>query len=394
MATATAKKEKATKPAATKPVEAKAESLGVPAVNPKVIANRGELLAAVEFCASAAKSRVKPILAAIVIDVGKSQISLRSTDLQNWLSANAGQVQVERQGSTAIAAATLLNVLRKMPDETVTLDCDGTRLRLSGDHSQFDLYTQNASELTPAPRPTDEVKFDIDFTQLSAALSRVLVAVAKEHATYAFCGILFSAKGGRLAVVATDGRRLFSDWLAASKGEASSIVPAEAIRRLLSLEGEITVSLAPGHASFAGPSQSICTTLIEGTFPPYDDITPKESDSRFIVKRSELASALDQADTMTSEETKGLRMAYSAKKVVISSRTPGVGEGTINVGGETKGPAIEIGVNGQFLSDAIVGLGETVSIEMTQPNRPMLVRGESGGDSENFRAVIMPVNLQ
>jgi DNA polymerase-3 subunit beta len=200
--------------------------------------------------------------------------------------------------------------------------------------------------------------------------------------------------------VSTDSRRL-----ALAKGNlqpgdkldkegARSLVPAKAMGLLEKLlndpEEVVGFQTRENQITFQAGGATLISNLVEGTFPPYEDVIPKDPDKKMTAPTGDFLSAIRRASVLTTEESKGVRMSFSKKGVVLSSRSPESGEATINFPCKFEGAEVDVGFNPNFLVEALrVVSTEDVSMEMTSPNRPCLLRG--GND---FLYVIMPVNLQ
>ena len=179
----------------------------------------------------------------------------------------------------------------------------------------------------------------------------------------------------------------------------SAVVPIKAINlieRLLT-DPEQTVSLqfkenklfVQISSETGGVTATMSTSLVEGTFPPYNDVIPKDSDKKVTLNRDRFFSAVRRAALLTNEESKGVRLAFAAGTLSISSRAPEMGEAKIDLPVEYGGEAIEIGFNPTYLLDALkVADQETVTFEMKTPNKPGLLKSGPG-----FLYVVMPVNL-
>jgi DNA polymerase-3 subunit beta len=137
-------------------------------------------------------------------------------------------------------------------------------------------------------------------------------------------------------------------------------------------------------------SATLTSNLVEGQFPPYEDVIPKDTDKAMSAATADFLSAIRRAALLTTEESKGVRMAFSKKGLVLTSRSPESGEATVNFPAKYEGSDVEIGFNPQFLTDALrVVDNDEITLELTAPNRPGLLKGGS-----DFLYVIMPVNLQ
>jgi DNA polymerase-3 subunit beta len=181
------------------------------------------------------------------------------------------------------------------------------------------------------------------------------------------------------------------------------IIPTKALGLLLKLmdepEAQVQIAITDNQILFCigaeegGAKAVLASNLVEGTFPPYEEVIPKDQDKKVVFDRDVLSSAVRRAALLTNEESRGVRMKFTGgdKQVVVSSRAPEKGEATIDVPlSSYEGTDIEIGFNPNFISDALkVIVDPQVILELKAPNKPGLVR--SGTD---FMYVVMPVNLQ
>ncbi len=238
-------------------------------------------------------------------------------------------------------------------------------------------------------------------------MARTLFATARENSRYAINGVLLKRDGKRLEMVATDGRRLAlarANLTGPDKDARpiSCIVPTKALGMLQKLIKEheepvqIAITDSQVHFSFgtaASPGRAmLASSLVEGTFPPYEDVIPRDQDKKVTFDKDLLSSAVRRAALLTNEESRGVRMAFDGKKksVDLSSRAPEMGEAQVKVDVSSyEGEAIEIGFNPQFITDALKVIDQPeVILELKAPNKPGLIK--SGND---FMYVVMPVNL-
>jgi DNA polymerase III subunit beta len=201
--------------------------------------------------------------------------------------------------------------------------------------------------------------------------------------------------------VATDGRRLSQARgdLSSSKSEkdkegAKAIVPAKALNLIDKLiddpEEAVAFQVKENQILVHTSSATLTSSLVEGQFPPYEDVIPKDTDKKMAASTADFLSAIKRGSLLTTEESKGVRLAFSKKGLVLTSRSPEAGEAEIKFPCKYEGSDVEIGFNPQFLIEALrVVDTDEISLEMTAPNRPGLLKGGT-----NFLYVIMPVNLQ
>ena len=296
-------------------------------------------------------------------------------------------------------------------DPTLTLDSDGEMTSIRGADAHFKVYGYppgDFPEIPDFPEDSGDDSFAIDASTLSTLISRTTFSTARENSRYAINGVLMRREGKKIEMVATDGRRLALAKASANEftgdGPSTCIVPTKALtmaNKLLSGCDQVRVAVTDNQIIFkfddsdvAGAGGTVlASNLVDGTFPPYQDVIPKDQDKRATFAVESLGSAVRRAALLTNEESRGVRMAFGkeSQALKISSRAPEMGEAEINV--EMKsfdGDDIEIGFNPAFITDALKVLpGEEVMIEMKAPNKPGMIK--SGND---FVYVVMPVNLQ
>ena len=371
----------------------------------KVICDRAALVDAVNLVGSVVVSRSpQPVLQCIKLTATDGQLTLAATDLEVGLRLNVDQVDVQKPGEALIPADKLVQIVRASQDPTLTLDTKEHTLHIRGKGSHFTVFGFDPKE-APAVRDFTDAKVDseIDAGLLRTLIARTLFAAAAEHSRYAINGVLFERDGKKLRLVATDGRRLAvargEARPTAKDGKATCIVPTKALNLLGKLivdpEASVKMAIEENQAVFSigegNDAAVLSTNLVEGAFPPFEDVIPKDQDKKVTFDASELASAIRQAALLTNEESKGVRMSFKDKMLTLTSRAPEMGEAEIHMDlDKYDGDPLEIGFNPGFITDALkVVDGSEVIVELKAPNKPGVIR--TGND---FTYVLMPVNLQ
>ena len=182
----------------------------------------------------------------------------------------------------------------------------------------------------------------------------------------------------------------------------SCIVPSKALKLAVKLidDPEMSVRMAIednqvlfafGSSDEPGLTAVLSSNLVEGAFPPFEDVVPKEHDKKVSFEASTLGSAVRQAALLTNEESKGVRMSFVQDKLTLTSRAPEMGEATVEVKlDDYQGDPMEIGFNPGFIIEALNVIdGGPITLELKEANKPGVIR--TGND---FTYVLMPVNLQ
>ncbi|MCE7973289.1 MAG: DNA polymerase III subunit beta [Leptolyngbya sp. PLA1] len=390
----------------------------------KVIVDRGALLDGINLVSGAVASRTpKPQLTCVKITAtkqgGAGELTLAATDAEVALKLSLSKVDVQTPGEVLIPADKLRQIVSAEENEpTLTLESEGEAVHIRGVDAHFKVFGYPATDFPPIPDFASAVsgsgssKAKAVMTHpagsLSELVSRTLFATARENSRYAINGVLIKRDGKRLEFVATDGRRLALARanLAAAEKDAkavSCIVPSKALVMLQKLiqehEENVQIAITDNQILFsfgtpASPGRAVLVSnLVEGAFPPYEDVIPRDNDKKVTFDRDVVTSAVRRAALLTNEESRGVRMAFKgkARSLELSSRAPEMGEANVKVDlAGYDGEDLEIGFNPTFLVEALKVLTEPqVILELKATNKPGLIK--SGND---FLYVVMPVNLQ
>ncbi|MBL0922353.1 MAG: DNA polymerase III subunit beta [Phycisphaerales bacterium] len=379
----------------------------------KVVCDRPALLEAVNLVSGAVAARSpKPHLTCVRLTAtkegGVGTLTLAATDAEVSLRLATTQVDVQKPGEALIPADKLRQIVQAEDDSTLTLESDGDVVNIRGGDARFKVFGFPASEHPAIPDfPAKGAKgvFALTTGELNGLVGRTIFAAARETSRYAINGVLLKRDGKKLEMVATDGRRLAiarATLTGAASGEqATCIVPTKALNLVMKLMGSsdqpVRVAVTDSQIVFGFGDEgdarraTLASNLVEGVFPPYEDVVPKEQDKKAAFDRDMLMSGVRRAALLTNEESRGVRLELNKERLRLTSRAPEMGESEIDVPVSTfDGEAIEIGFNPAFLTDALKVMQESqVVMELKAPNKPGLIR--SGND---FLYVVMPVNLQ
>lgn len=390
----------------------------------KVICDRGALLDAINLVSGAVAGRTPRLqLTCVKITAtkaaGAGEVTLSATDGEIALKLTMSQVDVQEPGEALIPADRLRAIVQAEEGEpTLTLATDGEAIAIRGADAFFKVLGYPATDFPAIPdfaavvSGADGVRAHAVITHPAGSLAdlvaRTSFATARETTRYAINGVLLKRDGKRLEMVATDGRRLALARanLTQSDKDAkaiSCIIPSKALAMLQKLIKEhdepVQIAITDNQVLFAfgtaaSPGRAtLVSNLVEGAFPPYEDVIPRDQDKRITFDRDLMSSAVRRAALLTNEESRGVRLSFEpkGKRVELSSRAPEMGEAQVRVDLSTyEGDAIEIGFNPQFITDALKVISDPeVIMELKAPNKPGLIK--SGTD---FVYVVMPVNLQ
>jgi DNA polymerase-3 subunit beta len=401
----------------------------------KVICDRGALLDAVNHVASVVPQRTPtPALSCVKLVARKvgsaGELTLSGTDAETSLHLTMTAVDVQKPGEVAVPADKLRAIVSAEDGEpTLTLETEGDQCHIRGTNAHFRVFAYPAKDFPAMPdfaaaaAGTGPDPAKAVFTQGAGALmdlvSRTVFATARETSRYAINGVLMKREGRKLEMVATDGRRLAVSRAqltgTSAKGDAvTCIIPTKALNIFAKLardpDENVRIAVSDSRVFFAfelgapgkdgeksdkapAPRAVLSSVLVEGSFPPYEDVIPKDQDKKVTAGRDDLSSAVRKASVLTNEESRGVRLSFTAKdkRLKLSSRAPEMGESEISIGlSKFEGDDIEISFNPTFITDVLKVIPEQdVIVELKAPNRPGLIRLANN----EFVYVVMPVNL-
>lgn len=381
----------------------------------KVLCDRGAMLDAINLVSGVVASRTpRPQLTCVKLTAQKDgqagKLTLEATDAEISMTLRSERVDVEEPGETLVPADKLQQIIRAEENEpTLTIESEDDLTHIRGADAHFQLRGFPAGEFPEVPGfdtlSGESSSFTIRAGSLVELVRRSLFAAARENSRYAINGVLMKRDGKKLEFVATDGRRLAlcRDALAEDGDPVTCIVPSKALVTLSKLiddpDETVAVGVTANRIVFGfspeegGGRALLASNLVEGSFPPYEDVIPKGHDIKVGFDRDVLASAVRRAALLTNEESRGVRLMFSSadKKLELSSRVPEMGEARIDVDlVSMDGDDVEIGFNPGFITDALRVIDDPqVILELKAPNKPGLLRSGS-----NFVYVVMPVNLQ
>lgn len=367
----------------------------------KVTFNRSALAEALGLITSVVPTRTpKPILKCVRIAASGKEMRIYATNLEIGLDYLVSEVEVEQDGEAVIEADRLAAIVRESVEDVLVLEASDTTCDIRGMDSHFTVYGQDPKQYPKVPSfDPGDADLKISLEQLQLGIEQCLFATAKESSRYAINGVLWEVKGKKLTLVATDGRRLARcrvDLQQAPSGDAADkkiIVPAKTMALLDKIgapeKEAVAAKFVDNQVLLSCANVVVSSNLVEGNFPKYEDIIPSDHDKKLSLLTEAALSAVRRAALLTSEESKGIKLALNGQALVFSGSSPEAGAAEVSMPVEYGGEPIDIGFNPQFLID-VLRVIRTPEFEMQlgQPDRPGLIK--SGND---FLYVLMPINL-
>ncbi len=366
---------------------------------------RAALLKAVSQAQSVVERRnTIPILANVLIEAEGSDVSFRATDLDIEVVDKA-PAQIERAGATTVAATTLHEIVRKLPDGalvSLTADNAAGRLTVEAGRSNFSLATLPKEDF-PVMATSE---YASNFTANAAVLRRLFdkskFAISTEETRYYLNGVymhIAEGDGGKkLRCVATDGHRLAridADMPKDAADMPGVIVPRKTVGELRKLldddDMEIAVSVSETKVRFATPLITLTSKVIDGTFPDYTRVIPQGNTRKLEVDAADFARAVDRVATVSSERSRAVKLQLDEDRLILSVNAPDSGAAEEELAVAYSDERLEIGFNAKYLLEIASQVDRENAVFMfNSSGDPTLMRE---GNDTSAVYVVMPMRV-
>ena len=341
-----------------------------------------------------------PILANVLLRKNGPMVEMTTSDLEIQVRTSADLGGDAGAFNTTVGARKLIDILRALPaDQVVTLSAAQNKLTLQAGKSRFTLQTLPADDF---PLVNEAVDFGPTFSvpqkTLKDLINQVHFAMAVHDIRYYLNGILFIAEGRTLTLVATDGHRLGLAQATLESDMPSKqevILPRKTVLELQRLlkdeETPIEMRFAGNQARFSFSGMEFVTKLVEGKFPDYNRVIPKNHRNSLTLGRAPLLACLQRAAILTSEKFKGVRVNLEPGVLRIASSNAEQEEAKEELEVDYEGDAIDIGFNVTYLIDVLANVShEMVKIELQDSSASALL---TVPDRPGFKYVVMPMRI-
>ncbi len=341
-----------------------------------------------------------PVLANILVETTDKGIRLSGTDLDIAVSTEVA-ADVETMGAITIPAKKLSEIARELPPSPVKVAAVGEqRVTLDCGRSHFKILGLPRDEFPSFPTVRFNESWRIRSGDLQKLISHTSFAVSTEESRPILNGVLWELKPESMRMVATNGHRLAKMEVPIKSSGAPAadlIVPPKAleqIRRLFPADEELEIARGDNHLGFRSPFTSVFTRLIEGPYPNYDQVIPKDNDRIAIADKVALTSALKRMSVIASDQTHRIRLSFNAGMLKFSVQTPDLGEATDELAVRFDGDQLDIGFNASYLLEILRYIPtEEVKLTFKAPERAATVEPEGWNDSATYLCLVMPLRL-
>ncbi|MBI2361250.1 MAG: DNA polymerase III subunit beta [Deltaproteobacteria bacterium] len=364
-------------------------------------AKREDFLATLYWTQSIVERRnTMPMLANVLVEAGHGDVRVTATDLEVGVRGRL-EAEVLKEGGVTLNAKKFYEIVREAPEETVQLKrLENEWVEIRSGRSVFRVVGLDAREFPQFP--------DIDAEKLTAApasvlkemIERTLFSVSTDETRYSLNGVFIEERErGRARMVATDGHRLalVERDLGVLGLEKGVILPRKGLGELKKVleeseSGMVSIGFKENMGLVVKENVQLFMRLIDGDFPDYDKVIPKDNPYVVKVEQGALLRSLRRVSILSSERYRGVKIDLKAGQVVISANNPDLGEATEEIEVEYEGKPMTVGFNARYLIDVLSVLGEGAGIELEVKDEvsPSLLRKR--GD-EGYLYVVMPMRL-
>ncbi|CAN5701968.1 DNA polymerase III subunit beta [soil metagenome] len=351
-----------------------------------------------------------PVLSNILLEAGEEGVRLSGTDLDTAVSVLV-PADIEERGAITAPARKLQEIARELSPAPVHITTQGDAISLTSGRTKFRLNGLPKDEFPAFPQVSfsgdaedaeaGATAWKLSGAELHQMISHVAFAVSTEETRPILNGVLWQLQGGQMRMVATNGHRLAKMTLpregAADEATGDLIVHPRALQqveKLFKADDEVEIARSENHLGFRGNGVQIYTRLIEGPYPNYEQVIPKDNDKTMVVDKTALNSAIRRMAIVASDQTHRIRMSLGGPMARFSVQTPDLGEANEELPVEYDGDPLEIGFNASYLLEVLRYMpSDEVRLTFKAPERATTMEPVGNEDTPDFMCLVMPLRL-
>lgn len=349
------------------------------------------------------KRNTLPILANVLIEATGGDILLTATDLEVGVRRSC-RGKVSQAGSITLNARKLYEIVRELPSDEVVLRAGGGGVEVTGGRARYRMLSIDPKDFPSIPAATPAAKkgavvMHLQSDVLAEMIEKTLFAVSTDETRLSLGGVFIeSSEKNQVRMVATDGHRLalVEREVGGVEIRPGVILPRKGLveaRRLLEGDGgEVSFSIGGNLARIERAGVELFMRLIEGEFPDYRQVIPKESKRHVRVGSEALLGALRRVSILSSERARGVKLRVENGLLEVATTNPDIGEAREELEADYAGDEFAIGFNARYLLDvlSLSGVSGTVEIGLTDEVSPGILRMQ---EDETYSYVVMPMRL-
>lgn len=364
----------------------------------KIVTSRESLLGPLTQAGSVVDRRqTLPILANILIQTQAGSLSITATDLEVELKTRA-DCRCSEEGSFTVPARKLLDICKALPEgAAIEISVDGEKAVLRSGKTRFTLGLLPAQDYPGIESAASTNQIEVSEGKLKKLLEKTHFSMAQQDVRYYLNGLLLEDDGKILRAVATDGHRLAMSEIECSSGQENFqvILPRKAVLELVKLlaDGDevLKIEMSSNHIRFFKPNMVFTSKLVDGRFPDYQRVVPRDCDHHVQVARDVLRQALLRASILSNEKYRGIRVILKKGMMELLAHNPEQEEAQDEIEIEYQGEDLAIGFNVGYLLDVLGVIQEDcVEIELRDAGSSAVIRGK---EEQSSQYVVMPMRL-
>ncbi len=367
----------------------------------KFTITREQLLEGVTAVNAAVPSKTTlPVLANILLEATRDGLRLSGTDLDIAVGTTVA-ASVDQEGAITLPARKLHELVRELPSAGIRITTQGEqRVMIECGRSRFKLLGLPREEFPAFPAVSFDHASKTTAGDLQKLVSHVAFAASTEESRPILNGVLWQLTTERMRMVATNGHRLAKMEVpleGTTMEPVELIVPPKALdqlRKLFSAEDEIEIARSENHLAFRSATTVVYTRLIEGPYPNYEQVIPRENDKVATAEKSSLIAAIRRMSIVASDQTHRIRLGFSDGSCRLSVTTPDLGEAQEEITVSYEGEAIDIGFNANYLLEVLKFMPtDEVRLTFKAPERAATVEPVGWDDPASYLTLVMPLRL-
>jgi DNA polymerase III subunit beta len=345
---------------------------------------------------------VVPILENFLFEIENKKLTITASDLQTSIIAEM-EVGARQDGSVAIPSRILLDTLKNLPEQpvTITVNDDTYAIEISSDNGRYKLAGENAADFPKVQSISNGEVIDLSTEILRNAINNTIFATSNDELRPAMTGVFVKFNDSSTTFVATDGHRLvrYRRVDVASETENKLIIPRKALNLLKATlpdeDSNVVMEFNSSNAIFKFANIKMVCRLIDERYPDYENVIPMDNDNEVIIDRLEILSSLKRISIYANKTTNQVRMKFLGSEIQISAEDLDfASEANERLACQHDGEDIEIGFNAKLLIDLLNTLGSNkVRLTMSLPNKAGLFYPMEKAANEDILMLAMPVML-
>lgn len=341
-----------------------------------------------------------PILSNFLLEAKEGRLKLTCTDLDVSVCTETTS-NVSTDGRVTVPARRFADIVRELPQDEVKIGTDDLRLTLDCSIGQFTLMGMDPEEFPKLPEVEEGTRLSLNAGELGKAIRATVYAVSTDETRPVLNGVLAEVRDGAIRFVATDGHRLarctIKDSGLRNAKKADIIIPPKTlalVQRLASDDNaRVELMLTRSYAIFTIGETTIYSRLLEGPFPNYEQVIPRENPKRAVVQRGPLMASLRRVSILADSITHQVRFCLRKDHIELKVQTTDVGEATETLPTDYAGADLDIGFNAAYLTEALKNMdGESVVMALDKPTTATVITPAEGGVDDTV-ALVMPLRL-